>query len=342
VGDTESALLTRLAFADLFKRWGIPGVCTMDNGRAFASKWISGGVKNRFRFKIKEDEPLGLLPALGIGIKWATPYHGQAKPIERAWRDLAEYLARDPRCAGAYTGNKTDNKPDNYGAKAVPLADFLAIVEDCMAAHNARGNRRGGMARGRSFDETFAESYARSPIGKATDEHLRLALLTGEQIKADRKSGHVVIAGNRYWTPDLSRHAGQLLTIRFDPDDLSLAVHVYDQGGTYLCTADRWEASRFDDMAEAQRTGKLRGDIRKTVRRLRDQENLLSAEQVAGQMRRMGESAPMPEPAVLRPTRHRGQTAAALKAVSNPFPAPVRNDLADQFVSAVSMLRAVE
>ncbi len=85
VGHTESAVLTRLAFSDLFKTWGIPGECVLDNGRAFASKWISGGAKTRFRFKIREDEPLGLLTQLGIKHHWALPFrnchHRHRRPI---------------------------------------------------------------------------------------------------------------------------------------------------------------------------------------------------------------------------------------------------------------------
>ncbi|WP_303763458.1 transposase domain-containing protein [Sphingobium yanoikuyae] len=340
VGDTESALLTRLAFADLMKRHGIPKHCVMDNGRAFASKWISGGLKNRFRFKIREEEPLGLLPSLGIGVTWTLPYSGQSKPIERAWRDVADMIAKDPRCAGAWSGNHVDNKPENYRDTAVPLDHFLTIVEQGMLIHNERTGRQTETTRGGSFAETFAESYACSPIGRATEEHLRLGLLTGEQIKADRKSGFVKIADNRYWTPALSMYAGQLLTVRFDPDDLSLPVHVYDNGGHFLCTAERWEASRFDDMASAKRTAKLRGDMRKAVRKAGEIERLLTAEQVAAQMRMEQQATQVPEPAVIRPTRHRG--SAALKTVSEAAPATSHDQFMGQLSTAIGRLKLVD
>ena len=53
LGETESSALVRLAFADLFQKFGIPKACTLDNGRGFASKWITGGAESRFRFKIR-------------------------------------------------------------------------------------------------------------------------------------------------------------------------------------------------------------------------------------------------------------------------------------------------
>ncbi|QNG47397.1 transposase domain-containing protein [Sphingobium yanoikuyae] len=340
IGETESALLTRLAFADLFRDYGIPNRCLMDNGRAFASKWVTGGVRNRFRFTIREDDPLGLLPSLGIGVQFAQPYSGQSKPIERSFRTLADFIAKDIRCAGAYTGNHIDNKPENYGARAVPLDVFVQVVRDGMAAYNEREGRRTETTNGSSYQQTFQASYETAPIGRASPEHLRLALLTGEKIKADRKDGSVRIVGNRYWSRDLSRHAGQLLTIRFDPDDLTLPIHVYSMAGDYICTADRVGASQFDSVEDAKQQKKTLGDMRKTVRRLKDQENLLSAQQLEAQRRYVEKPAPELVASVVRPARFRGNTA--LKAAPKSLQTPVANEQVDQFVAAVSKLRVVE
>ncbi|PZX22172.1 bacteriophage Mu transposase [Rhodobacter capsulatus] len=65
----------------------------------------------------------------------------QAKPIERAFRDIADRLTRHPAFAGAYVGNKPTAKPENYGSRAIPLADFLAITAREIAEHNARPGR---------------------------------------------------------------------------------------------------------------------------------------------------------------------------------------------------------
>lgn len=340
IGDTESALLTRMAFADLFRDWGIPNRCLMDNGRAFASKWVTGGVRNRFRFTIREDDPLGLLPSLGIGVQFAQPYSGQSKPIERSFRTLADFIAKDIRCTGAYTGNHIDNKPENYGTRAVPLAIFVQVVADGIAAYNEKAGRRTETTNGGSYQDTFQASYAQAPIGRATDEHLRLALLTGEKIKANRKDGSVRIVGNRYWSRELSRHAGQLLTIRFDPDDLGLPIHVYSMAGEYICTADRVGASQFDSVEDAQRQKKTLGDMRKSVRKSRDLEQLLSAQEMEARRRYVDNQAPDMVANVLRPARFHGN--AARKAALKPAPTPVHNPGVDQFVSAVGMLRAVE
>ena len=111
----------RLAFGDVVEKYGVPAHAVLDNGREFAAKWITGQAKNRYRFKVKDEEPEGLLIQMGVQVHWATPYHGQSKPIERAFRDMAGDIAKHPAFAGAYVGNSPMAKPDNYASAAVPL-----------------------------------------------------------------------------------------------------------------------------------------------------------------------------------------------------------------------------
>ncbi|MFZ5747668.1 MAG: transposase domain-containing protein [Pseudomonadota bacterium] len=328
VARSENSVDTRLAIADLLRNWGIPAHFVLDNGRAFASKWITGGAPNRFRFKVKDDEPLGVLTALGIAIHWATPFRGQSKPIERAFRDLTDIIARHPITAGAYTGNKPDAKPENYGQKAVPIAQFRALVDRGIAAHNARPGRRTETAHGRSFDDAFAESYAAAPVGRASEDQLRLALLTAEQCRCDRRNAEVRLEGNRYWAPELADHMGKPVTIRFDPDNLHSAVHVYTRTGEFVCTAPVLSPEGFFDKAGAQKRRKQEQELRRRVRDAAELEQLLDARTVAALL---SEDQPLPETVpskVARPVRHRGQTAAALKIASDtdaPAPVPTKS-----------------
>lgn len=316
--ESENAVTTRLVFADLFRDYGIPKACLLDNGRAFASKWITGGAKTRFRFKIKPDDPTGLLPALGINPKWATPYHGQAKPIERAFRDLCDTVAKHPAFAGAYTGNNPMAKPENYGSKAVDYAEFEAIIRQEIHAHNAKQGRRTEMAKGRSFDEAFNESYTVSPVGKATPEQLRLALLTADAtIRTHRKDGSILIAGNSYWCQELSLRAGEPVLVRFDPDNLHSEVHVYTRDDKFIATAPVRLAFGFADMGAAKDMAKTRSDWRKATKRQEEALELLNAAELAEFYKGVAiPESELPEPTVIRPVRHRGNTAAALKPVA--------------------------
>lgn len=338
IDESESALSTRLVFADLFRNFGIPGACVLDNGRAFASKWITGGAKTRFRFKIRAEEPTGILTALGIRTHWTFPFRGQSKPIERAFRDLAEAV-KDPRLAGAWTGNHIDNKPENYGSRSVPIETFTAIMDSLIRAHNARRGRRTETAHGQSFDEVFEASYGRHAIGRATEEQLRLALLAADELSTDRQSGAITLMGNRYWSPEMSALAGQKVTVRFDPDDLTLPVYVYDINARFLAAVPLLEQTGFLDAAAAQRRARQERTLKKTVRQLEEIEGLMAAEQLA-ELMPIADDAPieMPSPSVIRPVRHRGMTAAAARAV----PEQAAPSFIDRFDAGFRRLRAVE
>ncbi len=84
---------------------------------------ISGGARTRYRWKIDEDEVAGLLVTLGIEPRFVTPFHGQAKPIERAWNDLAEEVSKHPAMSGCYTGPGVHAKDYGYDTP-IPQSDI--------------------------------------------------------------------------------------------------------------------------------------------------------------------------------------------------------------------------
>lgn len=248
LGETLNQHIVRLAFGEVVEKYGVPEHCFLDNGREFANKWLTGGAKTRFRFTIREEDPIGIFTQLGINIHWTTPYHGQSKPIERAFRDLCEGISKHPAASGAYTGNSPTNKPSNYGARVLEWSEFQVIVEQGIAEHNARTGRRSQVANGRSFDQTFAESYAISMIRKATPEQRRLWLLAAEGVTV-RQTGHVAILNNLYWSESVAGLAGRKVVVRFDSDNLELPVHVYDLAGEYLGEASCTQANFLDAQA---------------------------------------------------------------------------------------------
>jgi putative transposase len=323
IGTEESAVLTRLAFADLFRDWGIPGHAVLDNGRAFASKWITGGTKTRFRFKIREEEPMGLLPGLGIKTHFTIPYRGQSKPIERAFRDLCDSIAKHPEFAGAYTGNSPMAKPENYGSKAVDWDRFCAVVSEEIAEHNAQGNRRTEMAQGRSFDEVFAESYAAAPIQKVVDPAvMRMALLAADQKLINRQTGVLELEGNRYWHPQMFALRGERVTVRFDPDNLHAPVHLYDAQGRYLMEAMLLADTGFATSAGSKETAKRANNVKRRAKELEAAERLLSPEEVAA-LQAAPQPAIKPEASVIRPMRHAAASArsdATKTASAEPAP----------------------
>ncbi|RIV82977.1 transposase [Aurantiacibacter xanthus] len=342
---SENVLATRLAFADLFREYGIPRECLLDNSRTFASKALTAGAATRYRFKTIAEEPAGLLVSLGIKVRFAQVYHGQSKPIERAFRDLCDHIARGPECAGAYTGNSPVNKPENYGKRAIPWDEFEGIVERGIADHNARLGRRAGVCRGRSFDQTFAESYAEATIRKATPEQLRMALLAAERKRLSKRNGEIKLYENRYWSPECSAHRGEMVTVRFDPDNLHQSIHVYDREGRYLAEAALLQDSGFGDVAGAIATGKRKKEQRRAVRAGLEAEREMSAADIAAAQRalaadRQKNTAPRPLKAGAVRLVHHSKTAAAMKIVDQIEDQRAASD--DRFFTALGKLRAVD
>lgn len=272
------------AFGDMIEEWGIPKHCLFDNGHEFATKWFSGGDKNRRRFKITDDEPLGVLALLGIQIHWATVAHGQAKPIERGFRDFANDIALDPRFAGAYVGKNPMAKPEDYGSRAIPRDVFLAVLEEGILDHNARQGRLSPTAKGRSFDDTFAESYAVSPIRKATPEQYRLWLMGQEVRRLHRTHGALTLFRNGYWADWMNEYAGKEIVARFDPENLHSSVFIYTKAGEYLGQADCREKVGFFDLVGARLHAKQDRQRKKAEKQLLDAMRPMSVQQFGAEL----------------------------------------------------------
>jgi transposase InsO family protein len=293
---SENKDAVRLAIGDMVERYGIPDEIFLDNGRAFASKWITGGSVTRYRFKVREEEPQGVLTALGVNIHWTTPYHGQAKPIERAFLDLAEEIAKHPKCSGAYTGNRPDAKPENYASKAVDFDVLRVLVAQQVARHNARTGRRTEMAGGRSFDETFSASIAdeNTIVRWPTDAQRSLWLLAAERIRTQKGSGVIHLFGNRYWHQALNGFAGRRLTVRFDPDNLTRPVHVYDNADRLVCVADCIADTGFVDTDAARQHAAKKNALTRNLKESARLHAELSPNDLA---ELYGAGVPTPEPA---------------------------------------------
>ncbi|NEX47634.1 transposase [Rhodobacter sp. ETT8] len=252
VDQTANSSTVLLAAGDMIEDWGIPKHVLLDNGREFAAKSVTGGSETRYRFKVMDDDVPGLFTSLGCEIHWATPYSGQSKPIERAFRDMCDSIAKDPRLEGSWTGNRPDAKPENYGSRAIELEEFLRIVAEGIAEHNTRVGRRSEVAYGRSFAEAFDESYARSKITKATEAQRRMWMMGAKGLKTHSRTGEVSLMGNKYWSSWMTELAGRAVVVRFDPADLWAGLHIYSQDNAYLGHAETFHRGGFFAMEDAK------------------------------------------------------------------------------------------
>jgi len=313
---TENTDQIRLSFGDLVETYGIPEHATIDNTRAAANKWMTGGVPNRYRFKIKEDDPLGLFPLLGIKVHWTSVLngkgHGQAKPVERAFGigGIGEVVDKHPAFAGAYTGHNTTAKPENYGSTAIPIELFLKILSEEITAHNAKEQRRTEICGGiQSYDQAFNASYKTATIRKATKEQRRLWLMTAEAIRVKPDGSLILEAGsaigvgkNRYSSPALHEYGRHKIVVRFDPQNLHDTVHCYTLDGRYIDTAHCIEATGFGNTEAARSFNKHRKQFMRATKQAAKATTRMSTLEVAQRLPETEQPEP-PEASVVHPLR---------------------------------------
>lgn len=327
VDRTENKEAVRLALADMVSRYGIPEHAWLDNGRQFAAKSISGGQATRYRFKIRPEEPDGILKALGIEVHWTQPYSGQSKPIERAFRDFCEEVAKHPSFAGAYTGNSPLTKPANYGSRAVPIAEFEAVLKAEVERHNLRPGRRSAICAGKlSFRQALDASLADSGtlVTRATAAQRRMLLLAAESVTARTPDGAVHLMGNRYWSEALLDHVGQRLTVRFDPQNLAEPVAVYTLDNRLIGEAEPQGVVAFNDEGAARRHAHDRKSWLRGQRLQLEAEKRLGLDDYASLLPRI-EPAPAPEP-------------RAVRLIANGPPRPIVEDISEDFGRGVAWL----
>lgn len=298
---SENSDSIRLALMSVIDKYGLPKHATIDNTRAAANKWLTGGVPNRYRFKVKEDDPKGILPMLGIETHWTSVLfgkgHGQAKPVERAFSHggLGELVDKHPLVAGAYTGANPMEKPDNYNQEnAVDVKVFLKALEQGINQFNARSNRRTEVCRGiMSFDQAFTESYQNAVIRKATKEQLRLLLLTAEAVRVQKDGTFKLEAGgkikgrsNRYWNSTLSeiRLKQNKVVVRFDPQNLHSSVLCYSLDGRFICEAECIAAEAFGDTQAGREHSRSRTQWTKAQKAAAQAQQQMNIKEVAARM----------------------------------------------------------
>lgn len=349
---SENTDSIRLSMMDVFDRYGVPKEITIDNTRAAANKWITGGVPNRYRFKVKDDDPLGIIPMMGIKLHWSSVIlgkgHGQAKPIERAFGvgGLDEYIDKHPLNRGAYTGPNPMEKPDNYGSKVIDADVFLQAVAKGVEMYNARQSRNTEACQGfMSFDEAFNVSYEQAVIRKATPEQLQLMMLQAEATRVSKHGTISLDAGgslqgrkNRYHHETMTNFIGQKLVARFDPQALHQSVEVYTLQGVRICTAECLDKVGFGDTQAAREHKRKRTQFGKANKAAALAQQDMTALEAAELMKPLEEEF-IPETKVVEPFRPAvtfGNAAVAAQPVSE---TDIDDDLEQAFSASIAMLR---
>lgn len=270
IGAALNADLVRAAFLDALRRTGriIPRTIQMDNGMENAAKEITGGAPWRRRGKVLEGEIIGLFPMLGIDVSWATPAHGQTKPVERLFGTLAGMVETRPEFRGAYCGNSPDARPEEWDAsKAVPLEVVEALLREEIGAYHQTPHRGHGM-QGRSPYQVYVEEGAKPGVvlRRITEPQERMCALSAAPVTIRKNDGGFTLHGAFCYSEETARLApGKGYYVRYNPGDLSDTLYVY-RGEKLLCTARKVERTGWNDKASAKATVKARRNYMKKVK----------------------------------------------------------------------------
>lgn len=316
---TENAALLRLTIGDLIAKYGIPDIFVIDNTLAASSKWITGASPSRHRFKIRDDDPFGLITQLGARHIATLPrVGGSSKPGERAGGDFDRDIARGPVLAGSWLGHNTAARPE-AAREPVSLAKFIEAVRAGIAEHNSRPGRRTAVCKGRSFDEVFRGSFAKIVVRKPTAEQLRLCMLSAERVNCRKIDGQIELFGNKFWSGTTAALAGQAVVARFDPEKLQDGLFVYTLDGRFIGEAQCHAPVGFIDTAAAQQHNRLRRQNLKHHKAIARNAKTLSAIELAAMLPK----TPEPEPAASNNVRRLFRHTLEQPGVAAPAPAGV-------------------
>ncbi len=294
IGAGLNADLVRAGFLDALRITANirPKRIQPDNGRENDNGEITGGVPWKFRGKVKEGGIIGLWPYLGIDVVWATPAHGQAKPVERLFGTLAGMFETLPEFRGAYCGHKPDARPEEWDkSKAVPLKLARKMLKEEIDAYNRQPHTGHGMD-GKSPMQVY-EELIRQPgavFHRVTPAQRVVCTYSAVEVTISKTTGSFKILGVEYrsnQTVKLAPGAGYFA--RYNPNDLGATVYVY-RGEKLVAEAERINLTSFNDKASAKDIMKKRAQYRKAVERQAEALTNLRGTESGEHLRQLAES----------------------------------------------------
>ena len=322
--ETENTDMIRLALLGVIYKYGLPQKITIDNTRAAANKQMTGGVKNRYRFKVQEDEVQGIIPALGIQLHWTSIKfgrgRGQAKPVERAFSHggLGQLVDLHPTLAGFHTGPNAYSKPDYEIAPSggVDYETFILALEDGIQTFNERLERDTEMCQGTlSYQQAFERDLPLTTLRYATPEQMRFLVTLHEEVSLDKNGTFCLKAGgkpdglrNRYEAYALIGTVHKRVVVRFDPADLHNTVWVYSRDGKFLAEAQCTQKVAFGDSQSGRAHSRKEAEFVRHIKKAAKAQQEMDIQKAARYMPEVEIDDEPAEPKMVEMVRAHGNT----------------------------------
>ena len=235
------AVLTMVSFRDAIVNTGyIPRSLKLDNGREYANKTFSGGVASRYRFKIKPDDPEGIIKMMDISINWAPPGMGRNKLVESFWNCVSENVDKAPETQGAYVGKDVVSRPEESAKKnAIPISVYENLLKTALVEHNEERAHRGNSMNLQTPAVVYDEGLDRGLGRRPESVHLQMLLMGQCSLKPDNLSSEFIVnfpgyGPQQYFSTAFANlplsYRQKKFTIWFDPQSPEAGIRVMDGG----------------------------------------------------------------------------------------------------------------
>lgn len=242
------------------EKYGVPNEIYTDNGKDYTAKELS------------EEYPLSVMNVLGIGKITATPYHGQAKPVERFFRTLEE---RFGKMFYSYAGNDAKKRPEHMqktnkvldGDKDIPTLEFyIEKLTEYIKEYNNTAHHGDGME-GKTPDNVYSENLTeKREIGDSN----ALRLLFGKTVERTVQKNGIAMYNNTFTNNDgkLIPYYDKKVMVTYDPDDLE-TIYIFDTEYNYICSASAKLKTPFRSCNEEDyiRAGKEKRAVRQFAKK---------------------------------------------------------------------------
>ena len=224
---TENTQAISSALRNAILRLGkIPKYVYLDNGGAFKSQYFTG-VKN-----FKETGLQGVYKNLGITVKFAQPYNGRAKVVERFF---GEFVKSCPPAVSSYIGNSIENRPAHLrrneefhknlhqNDKIPTIEQAKMIIESWLEYYRTRPCKH---VKGRTIGEAFNDAR-----GTGVDIDMLDELMMSSEIRTARRNT-IRMFNQEYETTALYGKTGKFV-VKYSLFDIS-KIKIYSLKGEYI------------------------------------------------------------------------------------------------------------
>jgi transposase InsO family protein len=199
----------------------------IDNGKDFKSTWFAGNAwKERRASPEKEtlEQIEGVLHDCGTKAHFATPYRGQSKPIERAFRAIIELFSKSRE---TYVGSNTIDRPADTklfwgkinGRDRIEVTYTLAALREDFAKFvtwfNSAWRHSGQGMDGGTPEAVFG---ANLEAKREMPEAMRKYVFAIRERRVVQRNG-VTIDGISYYSERMAAFTGQQVEVRRDIND---------------------------------------------------------------------------------------------------------------------------